>query len=78
LNREHQPGEIRLQAILDQGGEPIKTCLNVYLPEQDLDGNRKRVTYQCITTARFTLNAGQYFVVATADGRRQQPASCLS
>lgn len=65
---QKQPGEMRLQAVLSEAGKPIQTCFYIYYSEQDLDGNRKRLTYQCTTTANFTLEAGNYFIVATEDG----------
>ena len=70
---QKQPGKFRLQSTLAEGGDPLHTCFAVYHPEQDLDGNRVRVNEVCTTTAKFTLNAGRYFVEAVVgDARTSQ------
>ncbi len=68
---QKQPGEFRLQARLAEGGEPQTAWFHVYHAKQDLDGKRKRVTYSNpTTTAKFTLNAGRYFVEAVVEDAR--------
>ncbi|RKZ93607.1 MAG: hypothetical protein DRQ43_07970, partial [Gammaproteobacteria bacterium] len=59
-------GKLRLQAALSEGAEPLESCFNVYHAKQDIDGNRVKVNRSCTTTARFTLDAGRYYVYATA------------
>ena len=57
-----QPGKFRLQAVLQAGGDPVQSCFHIYHAAQDIEGNRERITYDCTTTARYTLGAGRYFV----------------
>jgi len=66
INQTLLTGELRLQAVLTEGADPIAALFDVYHAAQDIDGNRVRVTYQNTTTARFTLNTGRYFVYVTA------------
>jgi len=63
---QKEPGQLRLQAALVPGGEPVHTCFIVYHAGQDIDGNRKEVRRDCTTTVRWTLDAGRYFVRAQA------------
>ncbi len=57
-----EPGRIRLQAALTEGGEIVQACFSVYEPKQDLQGNRKQIDYSCTDNAVFTLPAGRYFI----------------
>jgi hypothetical protein len=66
MNQALPTGELRMQTVLTEGTDPIEARFTVYHAAQDIDGNRVRVDYQTDTTARFTLNAGRYFVYVTA------------
>ncbi|MEZ5833362.1 MAG: hypothetical protein R3D05_19480 [Dongiaceae bacterium] len=61
-----EPGTLRLQAALTDGGEQIDACFYVYEPKEDLQGNRKRIDYSCTRNALFTLPAGDYYIYASA------------
>ena len=66
LNQILLTGTLRMQAVLTEGSDPIETLFDVYHAAQDIDGNRVHVNSQRTTTARYTLNAGRYFVHVTA------------
>ncbi len=57
-------GKLRLQAALTDGADPLESCFYIYHAKQDIDGKRVKVNDHCTTTARFTLDAGRYFVYA--------------
>jgi tetratricopeptide (TPR) repeat protein len=63
---KQEPGKFRLQATLDQGGDPVNSCFHIFHAAQDLEGKRKKITYDCTTTAHYTLNAGRYFIEANS------------
>jgi len=60
-------GVLAAQAVLAEGGAPISGGLSwdIYLPEKDIQGNRKRVTYSYDSQANWELSAGKYLVYAT-------------
>ncbi len=66
MNQSLPTGELRMQTVLTEGTDPIGARFDVYHAAQDIDGKRVHVAYQNTTTARFTLNAGRYFVYVTA------------
>ena len=55
-------GTLRMQTVLAPGADALKACFDVYHAAQDIDGKRVKVDRQCDSTARFYLQAGQYFV----------------
>ncbi|MBW1848060.1 MAG: VWA domain-containing protein [Deltaproteobacteria bacterium] len=57
---------LKLQAVLTQGGEPIKRDMvwHVYEAEKDAKGNRKKITHTQHAIPLFRLNAGKYYVLA--------------
>jgi hypothetical protein len=42
----------------------VNSCFHIFHAAQDLEGKRKKITYDCTTTAHYTLNAGRYYIFA--------------
>ena len=62
-------GDIRLQATLGEGTEPLTRGVNwqVFATQADFDGNYKRITSSGAPQAKFTLPAGTYRIQARRD-----------
>ena len=61
-----EPGALKLRAALTKDGDFVDSCVDVYDPKEDLQGNMKAIARKCGDTSIFELPAGQYAVFVTA------------
>ena len=60
-------GQLRLQAALKEGGDPVNTCFNIYHAEQDLDDYTFDDAHYVDMSMRTYNNGGGLTITATID-----------
>ncbi|MGF1610202.1 MAG: hypothetical protein ACFCUQ_12455 [Kiloniellales bacterium] len=63
-------GTLRLRLGTVDAEVPAEACFDIYMAKQDLQGDRTYLDRRCGSEAVFTINAGDYFIVAQQGDRQ--------